>query len=53
MLFLVTFGNLLFISYNLVSNTLHPIESPRPEFLVRRDFSPLTAIGERDILETV
>ena len=43
----------IFISYNLVSNALHPIESPRPDFLASRDFAPLTAIGERDFLETI
>ncbi|MFT4059871.1 MAG: phytanoyl-CoA dioxygenase family protein [Legionella sp.] len=43
----------IFISYNLVNNALNPIESPRPDFLASRDFSPLQAIGERDFLETL
>ncbi|RUR15308.1 phytanoyl-CoA dioxygenase [Legionella sp. km535] len=43
----------IFISYNLVSNALHPIESPRPSFLASRDFAPIEANGERDFLENL
>ncbi|CTP93223.1 phytanoyl-CoA dioxygenase [Xanthomonas translucens pv. poae] len=31
----------IFISYNRVDNALVPIESPRPDFLASRDFTPL------------
>jgi len=37
---------ILFISYNAVSNRLSPRESPRPEFLASRDFTPLTAVTD-------
>ncbi|MDP3706269.1 MAG: phytanoyl-CoA dioxygenase family protein [Legionellaceae bacterium] len=41
----------IFISYNLVTNALNPIDSPRPNFLASRDFAPLTAVDDREFLE--
>lgn len=38
----------IFISYNLVSNPLLEVSSPRPEFLASRDFTALTEVSAFD-----
>ncbi|MBL5864347.1 phytanoyl-CoA dioxygenase family protein [Serratia fonticola] len=35
----------IFISYSLVSNALHEVPSPRPEFMASRDFTALTEVS--------
>jgi ectoine hydroxylase len=42
---------LAIVTYNSVENTLRPVPDPRPEFLVSRTFTPLTAVGDDALLE--
>jgi ectoine hydroxylase-related dioxygenase (phytanoyl-CoA dioxygenase family) len=37
-------------TYNSVENALLPVESPRPEFLVSRQFDPITPVAEDALL---
>ena len=41
---------LVIITYNSVKNALDPVPNPRPEFLISRDFTPLTALGDDALL---
>ncbi|MEO1096057.1 MAG: phytanoyl-CoA dioxygenase family protein [Cyanobacteria bacterium J06638_28] len=40
----------VFVSYNSVENTLRNIESPRPEFISSRDFTPIQPISDQALL---
>jgi hypothetical protein len=37
---------LVIVTYNSVENALTPVPEPRPEFLVSRTFTPLTAAAD-------
>ncbi len=41
---------LAIVTYNSVENALLPVESPRPEFLVSRQFDPITPVAEDALL---
>ena len=41
---------LAIVTYNSVHNALLPVPEPRPEFLVSRDFTPLTAVDDDALL---
>lgn len=41
---------LAIVTYNSVENTLLPVPEPRPEFLVGRDFTPLSAVDDDALL---
>jgi ectoine hydroxylase len=42
---------LAIVTYNSVENALRPVADPRPEFLVSRTFTPLTAVSDDALLE--
>jgi ectoine hydroxylase len=41
---------LVIVTYNSVANALQPVADPRPEFLVSRTFTPLTAVADDALL---
>jgi ectoine hydroxylase len=43
---------LAIVTYNSVENALLPVAAPRPEFLVSRQFDPITACDE-DALQAI
>ncbi|HYC27586.1 MAG TPA: phytanoyl-CoA dioxygenase family protein, partial [Chitinophagaceae bacterium] len=40
------------VTYNSVKNALPEIENPRPEFISRREFTPIVPIENDELLET-
>ena len=39
----------VFVSYNSVRNCLGPVDSPRPDFIAGRDFSPVVAVEDEEL----
>ncbi len=44
---------LLVLTYNSVKNLPHAVEKPRPEFLASTDYTPLQAVAQEGLLETL